>query len=376
MPRRSSGLAGRAAAHVGRPREAGAGDESVGAAPVIEPGGGEVLDPATGGRQAQEPLLLVTVWPHDRLVERPDSFDRGAAHGEVRAPDHLRLAILRTQVERRDRRVLAAAAARRATLEASADRAAEGLRFGVTVGTSPRRRASPAAPARRRPRRRSGRRGPPVRRCCARRSGCARSPWLTQRTPRRSATARVASAAPSSTTSSSCGVSCAGRAEDSSVTSRYAARPRVGHHHRDSRRLHAADSVAPPNARSRGPQPLPGRGRGGAGGRAPARGARASRDPARACGAPSSEVVTWHGAARALLRGGVARGRGRRGGAELGGGRSPRTQHAAALRAARPRRGARGGRPRVAGASTTCASSAPSAWPRATAAPAFAATTA
>ena len=55
----------------------------------------------------------------------------------------LGLAVLGAEVERRDRRVLAAAAARRWTLEARPDRAAEGLGIGVAPAPSTSARSQP-----------------------------------------------------------------------------------------------------------------------------------------------------------------------------------------------------------------------------------------
>ena len=105
-----------------------------GAAAVVEPGVGEVDDPAARGAQAQQPVLLVAVRAVEALVELADPLHRGAPDGEVRAPHHLGLHVLRAQVERRDRRVLAAAAARRVALEAGADRPAERLGVRMPLG--------------------------------------------------------------------------------------------------------------------------------------------------------------------------------------------------------------------------------------------------
>ena len=124
---------GAAAAGVGRPgqrSQAGVGR----GAPVVEPGRGQVDDRPAGGPQALEPFLLVAVRPDDALVEVPDPLHRRAANGEVRPPDHARLAVLGPEVQRGDRRVLAAASTRPAALEAGPDGPAEGLRLGVARG--------------------------------------------------------------------------------------------------------------------------------------------------------------------------------------------------------------------------------------------------
>src|SRR5918992_2391787 len=89
--------------------------------------------PPPGPPRPPKPLLLVAVGRDDRLVERADALDRRAADGEVRAPDHLRLAVPRAEIERRDRRILATAGARGPALQASPDRTAERLRLGVAL---------------------------------------------------------------------------------------------------------------------------------------------------------------------------------------------------------------------------------------------------
>ena len=140
-------------------------------AAVVKAGVGEVDDPAARRAEPQQPLLLVAVPAVEGLVELADPIDRGAPHGEVRPPDHLGLHVLRAQVERRYRRVLATAAARRMALEARADRTSERLRFRMSRALPPRaRRASRAARTRRRRRTRSGRPPPHAAPCSAPRS--------------------------------------------------------------------------------------------------------------------------------------------------------------------------------------------------------------
>ena len=88
-----------AAAVPGGAREAA--DARVGArAAVVDARGGDVADAPARRAQAPLPLLLVA-GPGARGVERADALDRGAAHGEVRPPDELRVAVLRPEVERR-----------------------------------------------------------------------------------------------------------------------------------------------------------------------------------------------------------------------------------------------------------------------------------
>jgi hypothetical protein len=68
----------------------------------------EVLDVTAGGTQGEQPILFVAVSSHC-LVERTYPLERTAPDREVRAPHHSGLGVVRTEVERGDRRLLAAA---------------------------------------------------------------------------------------------------------------------------------------------------------------------------------------------------------------------------------------------------------------------------
>jgi glycosyltransferase involved in cell wall biosynthesis len=131
----------RAAAVVGGARERPQAGVVAGAA-VIDGGVRDVGDSAAGAAQAEQPLLLVAV-AAERGVERPEALERATANREVGAPDHLGLAVLGAEVERRDRRRLAATAARRRTLETGADRASERIGIGVPLHAR-RERGEPA----------------------------------------------------------------------------------------------------------------------------------------------------------------------------------------------------------------------------------------
>ncbi len=110
----------RLAAHVGAAREAAQAGVVAGAA-VVERGGGDVADAPAGGAQACLPLLLVAA-VDEVLVEAPDALERAAAHGDVRAPGARHVVVGRAEVERGDRRPLAAACAEAVVLEARVDR--------------------------------------------------------------------------------------------------------------------------------------------------------------------------------------------------------------------------------------------------------------
>ena len=121
-----------APAPVARPRQRA--DPGVGAgAPVIDPGGRDVAQPAAGRAQAVLPLLLVAV-AAERRVERTDPLDRRASQREVGAPQELGVAVVRAEVEVGDGQRLTAAGVQVAALEARPDRPAEGLVLGVGLG--------------------------------------------------------------------------------------------------------------------------------------------------------------------------------------------------------------------------------------------------
>ena len=219
---RSRGRRGRARRPRGRAAEPGV----VRGAPVVEPGAREVHDPAARRAQPLEPLLLVAVRPHDRLVERPDPLDRRAAHGEVGPPDHLGLAVRRPEVERRDRRLLAPAAARRPPSKRARIGPPKASASGWRRAPSTRASSQPVGASMSSSTNATSGARPRARRCCARRSGCA---------ARRGAPAhaealghlRVASVAPSSTTRSSYAARVRWRQSESSAP-RGSRRPRVG----------------------------------------------------------------------------------------------------------------------------------------------------
>ena len=130
-----------------------------------------------------------------------------------------RLAVGGAQVERGDRRLLAAAAARRRALEPRADRPAERVGLGMALGALDHR----AQPARRRSRSSStsaiSSDSAAASPRCERRSARAES-WRIARTPARSITSGVRSREPSSTTITSYGRSMSWAASDDRVTSR------------------------------------------------------------------------------------------------------------------------------------------------------------
>src|SRR5439155_6052239 len=88
------------------------------------------------------PVLLVAAG-REALVEGADLLERGPADRHVGAPDELGGAVLRAQVEVRDRRLFAATGARCGPLEAGADRPSECACPWVSIGTL-RQRAQPA----------------------------------------------------------------------------------------------------------------------------------------------------------------------------------------------------------------------------------------
>jgi hypothetical protein len=109
---------------------------------VVERGAGEPADAAAGGVQPRLPLLLVAV-EAERLVEPADLLDRRPAHREVRAPRVRRVALLRPEVEERDRRALAPAEPRRVALEHRAHRSGQAAVAGVALGPADQRGQPP-----------------------------------------------------------------------------------------------------------------------------------------------------------------------------------------------------------------------------------------
>src|SRR5207253_2762194 len=100
-----------------------------GGAAVIEPGAREVTNPPAARGVAPLPILLLAA-TDDRLVEHSDLLERAGPDRHVGAPHERHVAVLRTAVERRDRRLLAAAGAWPTALEPGPNRTAEDVVAG------------------------------------------------------------------------------------------------------------------------------------------------------------------------------------------------------------------------------------------------------
>ena len=96
-----------------RRRAPGAQPRVLAAAAVVEPRRGDVDDPPAGRAQALEPLLLVAVRAHERSSNWPMRSTAERRTAKFAPQTISRLAVLRAEVERGDRRLLAPAAARR-----------------------------------------------------------------------------------------------------------------------------------------------------------------------------------------------------------------------------------------------------------------------
>ena len=140
----------RATARVGAPRKRA--QARIGAdAPVIDRRASHVQDACPFGGDAARrahphpvlPLLLVAA-VLERDIERPDALQRAAADGHVGAPGVAGVGVLRTELERRDRRSLAPARAQLAALQAGMDRSGEHVHLRV-LARRVEKRLQPAA---------------------------------------------------------------------------------------------------------------------------------------------------------------------------------------------------------------------------------------
>jgi len=134
--------AARLAAAVGRAAQ-GAQAGVVAGAAVVERRPGHVANAPARGREARLPLLLVAV-ELARRVERPGTLDRTAAHGHVRAPRVVAVAVGRPEVQEGHRRSLAPARAQAMVLEARMDGAGEDADVVRAVGRRAHERVEPA----------------------------------------------------------------------------------------------------------------------------------------------------------------------------------------------------------------------------------------
>ena len=100
---------------------------------MVDAGARDVADAPPGGPDPLLPLLLVAA-ELERRVEAPDALDRTAAKRQVRAPDEIGVAVLRSEVERGDRERLPPAAMQAGALEPRPDRATEHLVLRERVG--------------------------------------------------------------------------------------------------------------------------------------------------------------------------------------------------------------------------------------------------
>ena len=98
-------------------------------APVMQPAGGDVANPAAERRVPALPLLLVAT-SGDGFVEAANPLERPASNCHVRPPDQWHVAVRGAEVEGGDRRRLAPAAVRAAALQPRPDRAAEHIVVG------------------------------------------------------------------------------------------------------------------------------------------------------------------------------------------------------------------------------------------------------